>query len=529
MKLRTIFLFTSCVLLLGHLKAFATGQVPERIIINSDTLNMLNLPIQADSLLYNELQQYLPPWPNTACYRCYIGEWEIRNNTLYLNKLKDCNSCKTLDTGNLFDRYKTDGKIKASWFSGSITVGKGECIHYIHDAFLQKYAYETVYDIKNGEIQNATSYENVYLPSGLAESQVSQVVGNYFDQGLFPELEGIDISCSCSVIPDFDGKAERLGDFYLSLQKDGKKIAVINDTTHPYAREILSCAQLVSKWDILFWHDTIRPVRLFPFSGLNRKAGRLNNGEKPEIMKLGNQYYEMPNNLLSANKVLNKEVGKRMRQAYTMDCMRGFVGEWEIADEQLYLNYLLDNKDGQLIDLTGLTNINKEGDRIKATWVNGEIRLGKGRRLERLIGTAIAYEEELICKLKDGRITDRTEYHNFVKPSGQDLYAVRKHIREDIDWGQFPELKGNEVWVYAYIYPHTDGTIDKIKIEIELLPENDPSCKPIEITDKNHPYAKEVEKAIRTVSSWDVEMVNGQIIPITLQEIYDLKTSRKKE
>lgn len=521
MKLRTIFLFTSCVLLLGHLKAFATGQAPERIIINGDTLIMLTLPIEADSLLYNELQQYLPPWSNTACYRRYIGQWEIRHNTLYLNKLQDCNSCKSLDTRNLFDRYKTDGKIKASWFSGSITVGKGECIHYIHDALLRKYAYETVYEIKNGEIQNAISYENVYLPSGLAESQVSQVVGNYFDKGLFPELEGADISCLCSIKPDLDGKAERLEYFYLSLQKDGKKIAVVNDTTHPYAREVLSCAQLIPKWDVLFWHDTIRPVHLFPFSGLNRNIGRLHNDEKPEIIKLDNQYYEMRNNLLSANKVLNKEVGKRMQQAYTRDCMRGFVGEWEIADEHLYLNYLRDNKDGRLIDLRGLANKDKEGNRIKATWVNGEIRLGKGKRLERLIGTAIAHEEELICKVENGHITDRKEYRNFVKPSGLNFQVVRKQIKEQIDWRQFPKLQGNEVWVYAYIYPHTDGTIDKIKIEIDLQPENDSSHKPTEITDENHPYIKEVEKAIRTVSSWDVEMVNGQIIPITLQEVYD--------
>lgn len=60
---------------------------------------------------------------STACWRRYLGTWELRDGHLYLVALEG--------------RYALtgDGPLAADWFTGVLRVQQGEMLHYVHMGF----------------------------------------------------------------------------------------------------------------------------------------------------------------------------------------------------------------------------------------------------------------------------------------------------------------------------------------------------------------------------------------------------------
>ena len=119
-KIVLLFIFSlSCFRFVG-----ATGQCGEVIIIGRDTLQLLACPIGMDSVLSGMVNERTDKDGFcTGCWRGYVGWWRLENNTLYLEKLVDYHRSSEdkevcIDTEGIFDAYKQDGKIVASWFSG---------------------------------------------------------------------------------------------------------------------------------------------------------------------------------------------------------------------------------------------------------------------------------------------------------------------------------------------------------------------------------------------------------------------------
>ena len=136
-------LYISCTRFVG-----ATGQMGEVIIIGQDTLGLLSCPIEVDAGLSRKVSDCTDALAcSTACWRGYIGWWRLENGTLYLEKIvaesRDSLGREILiDTKGIFDAYKQDGKIVASWFSGELRVVKGKCISYEHAGFWRDYEEE---------------------------------------------------------------------------------------------------------------------------------------------------------------------------------------------------------------------------------------------------------------------------------------------------------------------------------------------------------------------------------------------------
>lgn len=85
---------------------------------------------------------------STACWRQYIGTWEIRDEKFYLTKL----------TGT----YTIEGTepIFAEWFSGTLRVPEGELLKYVHMGFGSVYEEELHIEIKNGKVINSKTLDN---------------------------------------------------------------------------------------------------------------------------------------------------------------------------------------------------------------------------------------------------------------------------------------------------------------------------------------------------------------------------------
>jgi len=85
---------------------------------------------------------------STACWRQYVGTWEIKDNKFYLV--------------NLEGRFKLAEKkpIFADWFTGTLRIPQGEILHYIHMGYGTVYEREMHIKIENGIVTKSKIVDN---------------------------------------------------------------------------------------------------------------------------------------------------------------------------------------------------------------------------------------------------------------------------------------------------------------------------------------------------------------------------------
>jgi hypothetical protein len=68
---------------------------------------------------------------STACWRCYVGKWEITLDRLYLIGIRAAYKDGTEVTlGSLFPGY--DSRVFAHWYSGVLSIPQGDLVEYVH-------------------------------------------------------------------------------------------------------------------------------------------------------------------------------------------------------------------------------------------------------------------------------------------------------------------------------------------------------------------------------------------------------------
>lgn len=81
-------------------------------------------------------------------------------------------------------------------------------------------------------------------------------------------------------------------------------------------------------------------------------------------------------------------------------CWRGYVGEWKIKDNKLYLIKLSANLKDKHV---GLDYLFQGQNEVFAEWFTGELRIPQGEMLQYIhMGYASIYEEDLYLKIQDG-------------------------------------------------------------------------------------------------------------------------------
>ena len=136
---------------------FSTGQVPDYLIVDNDTI----------AIFANPLEQYFEKAGNreiiglegcgsTACWRGYKAIWELKNDSLFLTTITSCHSgdwctdIKDADLELMFgDDYKNNS-VFASWFTGDIMAPKGELVQYVHMGYGSIYEKELYLTFDNG-------------------------------------------------------------------------------------------------------------------------------------------------------------------------------------------------------------------------------------------------------------------------------------------------------------------------------------------------------------------------------------------
>lgn len=105
--------------------------------------------------------------------------------------------------------------------------------------------------------------------------------------------------------------------------------------------------------------------------------------------------------------------GSRPIFAFTCTALwRGYVGQWEIVDDLLYLVGL----SGELMDggeVTLATIFPDYPDRVFAHWYCGTLRIPQGKQLEYVhMGYGSRYEQDLLIDVDRGVVTNTRVRHN---------------------------------------------------------------------------------------------------------------------
>ena len=159
-----------------------TAQVPESLLYDGQKLPLRTTPLAP--YLGANAQDKIFQATNTANWRGYVGTWDIAGDRLYLvdlkGRLKDGSSA-TLST--LFPN--SDGRVLASWYSGTLQVPQGELIEYVHLGFASRYERDVLIEVQEGVIIGKSVHDNDLTGS---VRNMSRANGSNNKPGLFSRL-----------------------------------------------------------------------------------------------------------------------------------------------------------------------------------------------------------------------------------------------------------------------------------------------------------------------------------------------------
>ena len=136
--------------------ALATAQFPDIIFIDG----------QKHFLYSNPLEKYYGPdnprpqfrSPNTANWRGYVAVWEIDRGMLYLKEIQAWTDKGEVGLDALFPGHQ--GRVPATWFSGTLRVPEGKVINYVHMGYLSVHERDLVITLEKGKVVKKEVIDN---------------------------------------------------------------------------------------------------------------------------------------------------------------------------------------------------------------------------------------------------------------------------------------------------------------------------------------------------------------------------------
>ena len=122
-----------------------TAQAHEGLILDGERTSMAFCPPLPKNDPRITRVEYNGFW--TACWRGYVGTWEIKGRKFYLRSLR----------GGL---KLTGEPIYANWFTGTLRVPRGEMLHYVHMGFGSIHEEELHIKIAKGAVINTRVIDN---------------------------------------------------------------------------------------------------------------------------------------------------------------------------------------------------------------------------------------------------------------------------------------------------------------------------------------------------------------------------------
>lgn len=157
-----------------------TAQIHERLILDGDLLSLTCTPpipkhpriIHLDEKEVNTKECYSLAF-TTACWRQYIGTWEIKEERLYLRDIEGIYQL----TG--------DEPLLAEEYSGTLQVPMGSMLKYVHMGFHSVYERTRFIEIEKGQVVAQWEESHSSEKGNILEKHPSQ------KEGVFSMLFGL--------------------------------------------------------------------------------------------------------------------------------------------------------------------------------------------------------------------------------------------------------------------------------------------------------------------------------------------------
>lgn len=159
-RISTVFVFAALLLLLAT-PAWPTAQIPERIVYEGTEGFLFTSPLESYFSKENPRPEFASP--HTACWRGYVGAWEIREDTLYLSDIKAWMRDEDGKAAPVGFEKVFPGKskpLKAEWFTGTLRIPRGKPIKYVHMGYQTIYEYDVFLRVEAGKVIDRQMVDN---------------------------------------------------------------------------------------------------------------------------------------------------------------------------------------------------------------------------------------------------------------------------------------------------------------------------------------------------------------------------------
>ena len=126
-----------------------TAQISEILHYKGDSLSMRATPLSD----YFELMGISPDFQDrsTACWRRYVGNWEISLDRLYLIGISATyEDGSEVTLGDFFPGF--DSRVFAHWFSGVLSIPQGDLVEYVHMGYASVYERDLLISVEQGVV-----------------------------------------------------------------------------------------------------------------------------------------------------------------------------------------------------------------------------------------------------------------------------------------------------------------------------------------------------------------------------------------
>ena len=134
-----------------------TAQATESLLYKGEKVRMRTLPLTQYFVMMGIQPEFQAK--TSACWRAYIGSWEIALDRLYLIGINaDYEDDRSATLGDFFPGYEE--RVFAHWFSGVVSIPRGALLEYVHGGFASKYEMDLLITIENGVVVDTYIRDN---------------------------------------------------------------------------------------------------------------------------------------------------------------------------------------------------------------------------------------------------------------------------------------------------------------------------------------------------------------------------------
>ncbi|HUF04340.1 MAG TPA: hypothetical protein VMM38_09210 [Aridibacter sp.] len=158
--------FAVIFLLACSMCAFATAQIPDKLIYKGETHFLHSNPLE---VYFDKFPEKRPKGGvmSSALWRGYVATFELKDGELILNDVEIQYSAKNESGSHAFawksvleDVVPKGEVLKIDWFTGILVVPRGKVVNYVHMGYASTYETYTLIEIEKGMFRKSRDFDH---------------------------------------------------------------------------------------------------------------------------------------------------------------------------------------------------------------------------------------------------------------------------------------------------------------------------------------------------------------------------------